>query len=207
MRRTLPITVVVVFLLLVLPTHGKKKSTTLSEWLPGKHRDDVVQVLGEPSESNDSFLVYELDPDVYHSKVGRSKKLQLTGDESRSISRIEVHFDEADRVSTWDVEYTGPYLAGTDNVTPPVLKQRTKVKPVFPLKARQSMAEGRVILQVVIDKSGTVIEAEVLACNRRGFGFEESAIAAVMQWKYKPATLDREPVDVYFTMRIDFELN
>jgi len=66
--------------------------------------------------------------------------------------------------------------------------------------------EGRVILQAVIHKNGTVGETQVLHCSRPGVGFEESAIAAVQMWRYEPAKQGSRAVDVYFTVRVEFEL-
>ena len=68
------------------------------------------------------------------------------------------------------------------------------------------MTQRRVILQAIILKDGTVGEVEVLNCNRPNMGFEESAIAAVQQWRYRPAMQGDRPVDVYFTVRVDFDL-
>jgi outer membrane biosynthesis protein TonB len=31
-------------------------------------------------------------------------------------------------------------------------------------------------------------------------------VRAVRKWRYEPATLDGKPVDVWFTIRVDFEL-
>ena len=35
---------------------------------------------------------------------------------------------------------------------------------------------------------------------------ESAALAAVAKWRYKPAMQGSKPVDVYFTVRVDFEL-
>jgi protein TonB len=80
------------------------------------------------------------------------------------------------------------------------------VKPEYPELARVARIEGRVILQAIILKNGTVGEIEVLNCNRPNMGFEEAAIGAVRQWRYVPATQGGRPVDVYFTVRVDFDL-
>jgi len=53
---------------------------------------------------------------------------------------------------------------------------------------------------------GSVGEIEILNCNRAGMGFEESALAAVAQWRYEPARQNGKPVDVYFTVSVTFEL-
>ena len=38
-------------------------------------------------------------------------------------------------------------------------------------------------------------------------GFEESAIDAVKQWRYKPAMQGTRPVDVYCTVVVEFDLS
>jgi protein TonB len=100
----------------------------------------------------------------------------------------------------------GPMIAGTEGVTLPVLLEQSKIKPEYPELARVARIEGRVILQAIVLKNGTVGELEVLTCNRPSMGFEEAAILAVGQWRYKPALQGSKPVDVYFTVRVDFEL-
>jgi len=101
---------------------------------------------------------------------------------------------------------SGPLLAGAEGVTLPVLIAETKIKPDYPELARVARIEGRVILQAIVLKDGSVGELEILNCNRPGMGFEEAAAEAVTQWRYKPAMQRGKAVDVYFTVRVDFEL-
>jgi protein TonB len=101
---------------------------------------------------------------------------------------------------------SGPLLAGAEGVTLPKLIQASKVKPDYPELARVARIEGRVILQAIVLKDGTVGELEILSCNRPNMGFEEAAVSAVAQWRYEPAMQGSKPVDVYFTVRVDFEL-
>jgi protein TonB len=101
---------------------------------------------------------------------------------------------------------SGPLLAGAEGVTLPVLIGESKIKPDYPELARVARIEGRVILQAIVLKDGSVGELEVLSCNRPNMGFEDAALAAVAQWRYKPAMQGSKAVDVYFTVRVDFEL-
>ena len=64
-----------------------------------------------------------------------------------------------------------------------------------------------VILQAVITKSGTVEDVKVLRVDKPNIGFESAAVAAVEQWRYKPATQAGRPVDVYFTINVSFTLH
>ena len=76
-------------------------------------------------------------------------------------------------------------------------------QPDYPETARRARVEGKVILQAVITESGTVESVKVLRSNPL---LDEAAIAAVRRWRYKPATLDGQPVKVYFTVIVTFKL-
>ena len=99
----------------------------------------------------------------------------------------------------------GPRRPGGD-VTHPSLIPESKVAPTYPELARQARLSGRVIVQAVILEDGTVEEIEVLLCDHPGVGFEEAAIEAISRWRYEPARLYGEPVDVYFTVIVEFVL-
>ena len=92
-------------------------------------------------------------------------------------------------------------------IVPPELIMDSKVEPHFPELARVVRQSGRVVLRAVIDEDGAVDEIEVVECNQPSFGFEESAIEAVQQWQYRPATLRGRPVAVYFVVLVEFKLH
>jgi protein TonB len=102
---------------------------------------------------------------------------------------------------------SGPLLAGVGDVTNPVLIPETKVDPEYPELARVARLEGNVILQAIIHADGTVGEVQVLRSNRPNMGFEEAAIGAVQQWRYEPALQNGKPVEVYFTVFVEFKLH
>ena len=91
---------------------------------------------------------------------------------------------------------------GIDWSVPVLVK---KVEPAYPDVARRARIEGKVILQAVVDKEGNVDEVTVLSSNNPMFN--DSAIEAVKQRKYKPALQNGKPVSIYFTIRVDFILH
>jgi Ca-activated chloride channel family protein len=99
---------------------------------------------------------------------------------------------------------SGPVLAGVDTVVEP--ERLVYVKPVYPEIARKANIRTKVILQAVVRKDGSVGDVQVLQSGQPGLGFQEEAINAVRQWRYKPATRDGKPVEVYYTIRVDFGL-
>ena len=101
----------------------------------------------------------------------------------------------------------GPLVVDGHRVTSPERIEESAVKPVYPEIARLARTEGRVIIQAVILEDGTVADVKVLNCTRPGMEFEEAAIEAVKQWRYMPAMQGGRPVDVYFTVVVEFELS
>lgn len=101
---------------------------------------------------------------------------------------------------------TGPLMAGIGGVTVPELIPETKVQPEYPELARRARIEGKVFLQAVIRKDGTVGDIKVLREPPGDLGFADRAVAAVSQWRYRPAMQNNRPVDVYFTVMVNFTL-
>jgi protein TonB len=100
----------------------------------------------------------------------------------------------------------GLLRAGSHDVTNPVLIPDSKVAPDYPELARTVRIQGRVILEAVILRDGTVAEVSVLQCTKPDLGFEEAAIEAIRQWRYEPGRQNGVPVDVYFTVVVEFAL-
>jgi len=99
-----------------------------------------------------------------------------------------------------------PLMAGVGGVTQPTRIESSYVRPAYPEIARQARLEGRVVLKAVICADGSVADVTVLSCNQPSLGFEDESIKAVRQWRYEPALENGHPVDVYFTILVDFEL-
>ncbi len=97
----------------------------------------------------------------------------------------------------------GPLRVGGNVKAPTKVKQ---IPPVYPELARKARIQGVVIIEAVIDREGNVIRAKVLRSPGAHFGFDQAAIDAVKQWKFKPGTQNGKPVDVIFTLTVIFKL-
>ena len=99
-----------------------------------------------------------------------------------------------------------PAPAGPIHITAAVKKPEIlrRVSPAYPEPARRARVQGSVILEAIINERGDVTSVRVI----RGLpmGLEQSAIQAVTQWKFQPATLDGRPVAVYFNLTVQFEV-
>ncbi|HUX10110.1 MAG TPA: TonB family protein [Terriglobia bacterium] len=80
-----------------------------------------------------------------------------------------------------------------------------KEQPKYPQQAKAKHLSGKVILSCVIDAEGNVTEVTEVS-KPLGGGLDESAMDAVRNWKYKPATLDGVPVKVKTDVTINFTL-
>jgi len=81
-----------------------------------------------------------------------------------------------------------------------------RVAPVYPEIARKAGVEGRVILQIVVDEAGKVIEARPVVADPPGI-FEQDAMTAVMQWRFEPALKDGNPIKVRMGQLVEFRLH
>jgi len=110
-------------------------------------------------------------------------------------------------VATSALAQEKPMLAGAKGVTNPARLEESYIRPTYPEEAKMVGVGGQVILQAIITKEGAVKKIEVLKSTSPGHGFEDAAIEAVKLWRYTPALYKGMPVDVYFTIAVNFDLS
>jgi protein TonB len=93
----------------------------------------------------------------------------------------------------------GPAELTADMVRPVLLQ---KVSPDYPQVARRAGLGGRVTVRAVIAPDGSVETVEVYASSNPLFN--DAAVDAVRQWRYRPASMNGKPVRVYLTVVVDF---
>lgn len=144
----------------------------------------------------------------------KAKKVPIpdpTPDEPEPIREIEEEQPEIDLPDTdiiFDIpagppptEPEGPIMVGGD-VLPP--EKVSAPEPQYTEIARKARIQGVVIVQAIIDKSGTVTNVKVL--KGLPMGLDQSAVDAIKRWKFKPATLNGKPVAVYYNLTVNFRL-
>ena len=77
--------------------------------------------------------------------------------------------------------------------------------PSYPSEAIEGGVEGTVVTRILIEKDGSVSDAEIV--ESLGEPFDASALEAVRQWTFEPATLDGEPVRVSYHITINYKLD
>jgi TonB family protein len=94
------------------------------------------------------------------------------------------------------------YSVGDSVKAPQVLQQP---KPPYTPKAREAKIEGIVMVNAVIQKNGSVGQIKIL--KGLGYGLDESVVNTISrEWKFKPGTLNDDPVDVSVVMEVSFRL-
>jgi TonB family protein len=93
---------------------------------------------------------------------------------------------------------------GFGGVSLPQLIPESKVEPIYPSEAGARELSGIVTLSLIIGEDGYVREATLLRAEPEGVGFEEAALEAVKQWRYRPSMLEGEAVEVRYTINVPF---
>ena len=94
--------------------------------------------------------------------------------------------------------YTAVPLGGTQPV------EVDRVIPAYPVAARRVNAEGSVVVRGIVRRDGTIDNVEVI--KDLAYGLGDAARQAVSRWKFRPATYHGEPIDVYYTVTVNFRM-
>jgi protein TonB len=79
----------------------------------------------------------------------------------------------------------------------------SQVSPVFPALALRARASGQVVMELQIDSHGKVIKAKAVSGPAI---FYNAAVAAVMKWRYKPASVSGVNVPSQSRVTMSFNL-
>lgn len=93
------------------------------------------------------------------------------------------------------------YSVGNGVLAPTAL---SSPEPVYPQSGSLAKIEGIERLQLIVGIDGNPHDIRVI--KSLSPEFDEKAIAAVKQWKFKPATKDGKPVAAYIMIEINFHL-
>jgi len=175
--------------------------------LPLKHRDVdrdphgcrvVERISLEGQEALIRSIAGSKEVEVAVQGELSTARYRLTDEDLKDFRQVLAAYDAPAKPET------PPRLEA--HVTNPEIIPGTRVQPVFPEKARRNIVRGKVTLEAIIREDGTVGDAKVRHSSAWDCDFEAAALSALLQWRYKPGTLEGKPVPVYFTVDIDFAL-
>jgi TonB family protein len=79
-----------------------------------------------------------------------------------------------------------------------------RVLPRYPVTARRAGVQGSVVLRGIVRRDGTIDNVEIIKDLPYGLG--DAARDAVSRWRFRPATYRGDPIDVYYTVTVNFRL-
>ncbi|HVE73459.1 MAG TPA: TonB family protein [Thermoanaerobaculia bacterium] len=97
---------------------------------------------------------------------------------------------------------TGVYSAVPPGGTQP--EEIDRVMPRYPAIARRRNIGGAVVVRGIVRRDGTIDNVEII--KDLPFGLGDEARRAVSQWRFRPAMYRGEPIDVYYTVTVNFRL-
>ncbi|HEY6969919.1 MAG TPA: energy transducer TonB [Candidatus Angelobacter sp.] len=78
-----------------------------------------------------------------------------------------------------------------------------KVEPDYPFEAKVHHIHGDVVVQCLIDKAGNLVVLNVLSGHPI---LAEETVRTIRKWKYKPYTINGEPVEAETTITVRFHM-
>ena len=94
--------------------------------------------------------------------------------------------------------------AGNFRVGGPIQPPRRMDRPVYPADAQAAGVSGVVIVDILIDGTGTVTDARIV---RSIPALDASAIEAVHNWHFQPTLVNGQPVPVRMNVSVAFTLS
>ena len=98
----------------------------------------------------------------------------------------------------------GVFAMKAPGIVPPrLLKER---KPTYTQEAREAKIKGLVVMEVIVEKDGTVGEVRIKRSLDTIYGLDDEAIKAVKKWEFTPGTKDGAAVPVLVEIEMTFSL-
>jgi TonB family protein len=115
--------------------------------------------------------------------------------------------DRKSRLAAWEKDVQKnpvPPLKASDfpagEITAPRTISTADLK--YTSEARSGHVEGKSVLSVVVDTTGTARDVAII--QPLGLGLDEQAVMAVKKWHFTPSTLNGQPVPVRVNIEVNF---
>ena len=92
-----------------------------------------------------------------------------------------------------------------DGFVAPQIILSTQKQPVYPPAALKARYTGSVLVEMTVLVDGKVGKIKVVECSRPKVGFEDAAMTALKQWRFKPGYQDGVPIEVNTRLKLNFD--
>ncbi|HSM14490.1 MAG TPA: TonB family protein [Thermoanaerobaculia bacterium] len=79
-------------------------------------------------------------------------------------------------------------------------------RPEYPPMARRMKVEGTVVMSLLVDEKGQVLDVQLESGVTQNVGINEAALAAARSAKFRPATKDGVRVKMWYQLKVPFKL-
>ena len=173
--------------------------------------DGERQISGTPVDENDYLhrAVGQLEQILVEDSLDSwrdaadllAKQLEVTATGPRASWAQRIRNDPASYVGEEEIDLNAVVHVGGDVLRP---QKIFAPRPRYTESSRKARIQGVVIIQAVIDRHGSV--AAVMQLKGLPMGLGEEALRAMSTWLFEPATLDGQPVPVYYNLTVSFRL-
>jgi TonB family protein len=171
-------------------------ATMPTELTPLFRLADLQEHQGEIDAAEDTLLsARRREPD---STEPYKRLAQFYARRVAAMQSVTVKSAMADQPTSGTPDEKGVYRVG-GGVTPP-----TKVDPAIPQYPKEAKAlgvTGVVIVEIIVDETGSVADAKVLRSIPL---LDEEALRAVRNWHFAPSVVNGQPVPVRMNVSVSF---
>ncbi len=185
-----------------------KTSGLLTIYISIDHQGQVQEAY--PLNSDNAQLDDEVRAEVLKWKL---KPILVDGSPVQAESALTFHFDTtlkgksqpstpSPTVTSNSTTMGAPVIHVSPGVSQGLLMEKTE--PAYPEDAKERHVQGKVVLALSIDKTGTT--KNIHALTSPDPELTDAAITAVSKWKYRPYLLNGSPVEIESSVELDFSL-
>jgi len=153
----------------------------------------------------------KFDLDSFIANLEAEEKLEKNSQKTKKAAETSVSqtdnsstFNEIDNKSQEENKVYDLRKGSPDSIKKPEIKEYSK--PSYPSNLRKRNIEGQVIVTLRIDKEGEIHDLKINKSS--GYqSFDQAALKAVSNWKFKAAEKDNKKVEIIVNLPIKFKLN
>jgi TonB family protein len=161
--------------------------------------------VGQVRISRSLDRVFGLDAEALRAaRAWRFKPAMKDGKPVPFVAIIELEFKVGETPVSDEDFMRGAVRQGTPGLVLP--KVRHEEKPKYTKEAMDRKIQGVVVVEAVIDVTGSVDRVRLSKSLDKEYGLDEEALKAARLWKFEPGTLDGKPASVLVVIELEFRV-
>jgi general secretion pathway protein A len=142
-----------------------------------------------------------VEPGNFSKPIANTRSLSTSSGSAPILGAPENLSPRVD-IGSLDATLTAPATPLGGHLKEPVLISSTP--PIYPATERSLGVEGVVVIDALVDATGKVKQMKLISGPT---AFVQPAMDALRKWKYEPARLNDQPIDVHANVRVNFSIH